>query len=113
MNRKHLTRSQRAGIFEAHSGICHLCGLRIQAGERWELEHIQALGLGGADDVANMAPAHVRCHQGKTNGEKTTMAKADRQKWFHMGIRKPPSRWLPGSKASGWKHKLTGGWVRR
>lgn len=91
MTRKPLTRSQRAKLFETNGGLCHLCLLRIQAGERWDVEHIQALGLGGTDDITNMKPAHVKCHQGKTSGEQTIMAKADRQKWFHMGIKRPRS----------------------
>lgn len=94
--RKTLTRSQRARVFETHSGVCYLCGLRIRVGERWHVEHPQALGLGGADEPANQRPAHVVCHQDKTSVEKSRMAKADRAKWFHLGIRKPNRRPMSG-----------------
>jgi hypothetical protein len=48
------------------------------------------------------------CHAAKTHrADRPRMAKADRAKKRHLGITKP-SRPIPGSRASRWKHKMDG-----
>lgn len=87
--RRSLSPMRRLRIFEAAGGLCHLCGLRIQVGEKWEVEHRRALALGGEDDDANLSPAHVKCHAVKTADDLARTAKAKRVKAKHLGIRKP------------------------
>lgn len=65
--RKRFTAKDRARIFAAHNGICHLCGRKIQDNEAWELEHIIAWALTQDDSDENLAPAHVKCHKAKTH----------------------------------------------
>lgn len=89
MTRVHLSRTKRAKIFRDAGGICHICELRIQSGQKWDVEHVRALCLGGKDDQSNWKPAHVACHKTKTKHDIGQKSKADRQGWFHMGIRKP------------------------
>jgi hypothetical protein len=114
MRRARLSRLDRIRIFDAADGVCCICKCQIQPGERWIVEHEKPLWLGGADDDTNRKPAHERCAIGKTTSEAPVKAKNDRQRANHIGIkRKPKSRPLPGSRASGWKHKLSGEWVRR
>lgn len=97
--RRSLSPLARLRIFERAKGVCHLCKQRIQVGERWEVEHPIALAMGGADDETNMAPAHKKCHAGKTAEDAGDLAKAKRRKakhvgaWKRSGFRKPP----PGS----------------
>ena len=87
--RKPLTPTQRLKLFEAHGGKCALCGLQIQAGEKWIDEHLRALGLGGSNDLDNRAPVHVACAKAKTNNEDIPrIAKAKRQKMAALGIRR-------------------------
>ena len=87
MRRRPLSRLARVRIFDGTEGRCHLCGLTIVVGERWEVEHCKPLWLGGADDESNMAPAHVHCHAAKSAGEKTIKAKGDRIRARHLGIK--------------------------
>lgn len=90
--RKSLTRNQRAELFLEHGGICHICKCRIHAerGERWEVEHVEAREISGRDDWGNLRPAHVKCHKVKTAEDKRVIAKCNRIRNRHLGIR--PSR---------------------
>lgn len=98
--RKALTPTQRLRLFEAHKGLCGICGAQIRAGEPWIDEHIIPLGLGGSNDTENRAPAHVQCAQSKTHGSQgdvSRIAKAKRQKMKSLGIsRSKPKIMSPG-----------------
>lgn len=114
MKRKPLTRLQRVKLFDEHKGECCLCNLPIRAerGERFIVEHIKPLWLGGADDLSNMAPAHERCAIAKTTREAPIKAKSDRVRARHLGIKKS-GRPMPGSRASGFKKRMDGRVERR
>lgn len=114
MSRQRLTKAKRVRIFDRWSGCCHICGLRIQVGQAWDVEHIKPLWLGGADDETNMAPAHEHCHDDKTSAEATPRAKGTRIRANHLGIKtKPKGRPFSCNKNSPWKKKITGEVVRR
>jgi 5-methylcytosine-specific restriction protein A len=98
--RKALTPTQRLKMFEAHKGMCVLCGAKIHAGERWIDEHVTALGLSGSNDLKNRGPAHRKCAEDKTfgkDGDLAKVAKAKRQKIRHLGIHQPKGRPLQGA----------------
>lgn len=89
--RKPLTPTQRLKLFEAHKGLCGLCGGQIKAGDRWIVEHMRPLALGGTNDIDNLFPVHAACADTKThgsNGDTSRIAKAKRQKMKSLGIRK-------------------------
>ncbi|MGH1587907.1 HNH endonuclease [Methylobacterium phyllosphaerae] len=90
-----------------------VCGRRIDGvRERWIVEHIRALELGGADDLENMGPAHEACGREKTRDDHARTAWAKRQKIRHLGaavIARP----LPGSRACALKRKINGAVVAR
>ena len=114
--RKNMTPRMRLKVWEAHKGMCALCGGKIDGvRERWIVEHLRALELGGEDTEANMAPAHEACAMAKTsgkNGDHAMAAKAKRVKTKHLGIKKSKNP-LPGSKGSKWKKKINGAVVGR
>ncbi|MEO9633108.1 MAG: HNH endonuclease signature motif containing protein [Sulfitobacter sp.] len=113
MSRRKRTTLQRAAIFEAHGGICHICGEPIDGTrESWELEHIIPFDLTRDDTDENIAPAHVACHRQKTKQDKATIAKSNRVAAKHKGARAPKTR-LPGSKGTKWKRKVDGTVVPR
>lgn len=113
MKRRHFTAQQNIKFFLAHNGLCHICGGKIDAvREKWEREHVIPLALGGADDEANMRPAHAVCHRNKTNADLASVAKAKRNEAKHFGA-KTTRNPIPGSKASGWKRKMDGTVERR
>lgn len=89
--RRTMTSARKVRIFDAANGVCHLCGLAINAGEKWEAEHVIALTCGGADDDANIRPAHVDCHAGKTRADKKAGAKITRIKARAIGAKRAPT----------------------
>jgi 5-methylcytosine-specific restriction enzyme A len=112
MTRRRMTSLRRARIFDTAGGVCHICELRILAGEPWDVEHVIALEISGDDSDENLRPAHVACHRGKTAKDAGIIAKAKRVRAKHIGAHRPKSTLL-GSKASKWKRKINGETVRR
>ena len=91
----------RTRIFDRDGGKCCLCGTNIDVPkQKWILEHIKPLWLGGADDEGNMAPAHFHCAIEKTKEEAPVKAKSDRIRARHIGARKR-RRTIPGRKFDG------------
>jgi len=88
--RRSISKAMRVRIFDAASGVCHLCKLPINAtrGEKWHVEHVKPLWEGGSDDESNMAPAHVDCHATKSSEEAAPRAKGTRQRASHIGIKR-------------------------
>ena len=96
-----------AGVGE-NRGMCVLCDQRIDGPrERWIVEHIRALELGGEDDLSNMGPAHEACALVKTQDDHRRTARAKRPKIRHIGAELSKRR-LPFGKASPWKRTMTG-----
>lgn len=110
-SRRKLTPTARARIFLDAGGRCHLCSRKIAEGELWEAEHVQPLSMGGSDTPANMRPAHVDCHAGKTKAEAGPRAKADRNAKRAAGIKRP-SR-MAGSRGSPYRKRMDGTVERR
>lgn len=111
--RRKLTPHLRLKVWERTGGVCVLCDRAIDGvRERWIVEHIRALELGGADDLPNMGPAHEACAFGKTQEDHRRAAHAKRQKIRHLGA-EVSTRPLPYGKASPWKRTLSGKVVPR
>ncbi|WP_188355986.1 HNH endonuclease [Rhizobium rhizogenes] len=81
----------RQRVFDRHNGTCHLTGRKIQPGERWEIEHVHALILGGQHRESNLAPALAAAHKVKTATEMKVKSKIARVRKKHIGIAKPKS----------------------
>jgi 5-methylcytosine-specific restriction protein A len=112
--RRTWTARRRLALFEAHKGVCHICGEKIDGTrETWEIEHVIPLAMGGADDESNCRPAHARCHRPKTSDDRKVIAKAERVRAKHMGAKPSPKAKIPGSKGTKWKRKLDGTIVPR
>lgn len=79
----------RLRIFDRHHGTCHISGRKIQAGGRWELEHIKRLDDGGENRESNLAPALASAHKAKTKAERADAAKSDSVRKRHVGITRP------------------------
>ncbi|MBN2759496.1 MAG: HNH endonuclease [Rhodobacteraceae bacterium] len=88
---RRMSPTRRARIFEAHNGICHICGQQIDGTkERWDADHVIALEISGDDTDANLAPAHEKCHRAKTSTEDVPrIAKAKRVQRKHQGAHRP------------------------
>lgn len=89
--RKKLSPSARLKLFEKHKGICALCKSEIKSGDKWLVEHLRPLALGGTNDEDNLAPVHATCAYDKTHGKDGDLAraaKAKRSKMAALGIKK-------------------------
>lgn len=103
----------RLRIFEAHGGVCHLSGRRIQAGEPWDCDHIVALVNGGEHRETNLAPALRDKHREKTALDVAEKSIVRRKRMKSLGIVPKKGRPIPGSKLSGLKRKMNGEVERR
>lgn len=112
--RRHISTTARVRLFAQHEGRCHLCGQKIDGvRERWEVEHVIALELGGSDTPDNWAPAHVQCHKVKTRQDMADIGRARRVHAKHIGAKAPSRRPLPGGRNSKWKIRMDGTIVPR
>lgn len=77
----------RQRVFDRYDGKCHLTGRQIMPGEKWEVEHIVSLILGGHHRESNLAPALVIPHKAKTKVEQAIKAKIAAVRKKHLGIK--------------------------
>lgn len=107
--RPSMSKARRARIFEAHGGICEICGAKIAAGVKYEIEHRIPWALGHDDSDANLYPAHPECHHAKTVGEdrpRIDKAKAQagetgqraRRAKHGPSLKSGPTKWPKGRK---------------
>ena len=102
----------RLRVFERFGGICCECTVKIIA-RRWICDHRQALILGGQNRESNLGPIHEDCDKTKTAEDVAEKKINSRVRSKHLGIKKPKSRPMPGSRDSKFKRKFGGGWERR
>jgi hypothetical protein len=90
--RRAMSPQRRLRIFEAAAGVCILCNVKIDGvKEKWIVEHLRPLGLGGADEDGNCGPAHETCRREKDKADVASIAKAKRSKARHVGAKRPAS----------------------
>ena len=113
MKRVRITAKMRADIFLRHSGICHLCRMKVVPGEDWDVSHEIPLEAGGKDDATNWFVAHRKCHRVHTSTvDAPLIAKVKRIHQRHIGAKKSKSP-MPLGRSSQWKRKMDGSIVRR
>lgn len=98
--RKSLSASKKLALYEEQKGICPLCDLPMQRGEKLIDEHMRPLGLGGGNERANRRLVHEKCALAKTHGptgDLATTAKAKAQKRASLGFKTAKSRPLQGA----------------
>lgn len=59
-------RIDRDEIYARDKGCCHLCGRKAPR-DRWDLDHLIPLSLGGEHTAANVAVSHARCNRSRGN----------------------------------------------
>ena len=103
----------RARVFLKFGGICTECGVKIRA-KRWVCDHRTAICNGGENRESNLGPIHESCDRKvKTPADVALKAYDARVRNKHLGITKKSRNPMPGSRASGIKMKIGGGWERR
>jgi 5-methylcytosine-specific restriction protein A len=102
----------RLRVFEAHGRNCGVCIMPIWH-KRWQCDHIVALCIGGENRESNLQPVHEACHVVKTAEDLLEKQISIRVKMKDLGFKKRKGRPMPGSRDSGIKMKIGGGWERR
>lgn len=96
-----------------HNGTCHLCSMKVIAGQEWDVSHDIPLEAGGKDDESNWLVAHRKCHRIQTATiDAPLIAKVRHIRLKHMGIKTSKTP-MPMGRASKWKKKMDGTVVRR
>ena len=102
-----------AMLFKANHR-CQSCQAKIHPGQKWEIDHIIPLALGGPESLDNMQILCKICQRFKADFlDITPIAKAKRLEIKHFGTVAVTKRPMLGSKASGWKKKFGGAFVLR
>ncbi len=103
----------RLRVFKRFVGVCGICTTKI-VGKRWICDHKIALCNDGENRERNLWPIHEACDRKvKTPADVAERAANDRVTMRHIGIKKRKGRPMPGSRDSGIKMKIGGGWERR
>ena len=90
------------------------CGRAIRPGDAWTCDHVEAIINGGANRERNLHPLWAWCEPVKTRADVRLKSIAYRKGLRHAGIKlAPKGRPLPGTVASGWRRRMSGGWERR
>jgi 5-methylcytosine-specific restriction protein A len=94
VSRRRFTDKDRARIFAANDGCCHLCGTKIDGvREKWEVEHVIAWELTRDDSDENLKPAHKSCHKTKTHTQdRPAINEAKRREAKHQGVTRPAGK---------------------
>lgn len=114
MSRLEFSKATKVAAFQRSGGRCECgCGVKIIAGDGPEYDHKIEAALDGDNSIENCVVLRKRCHRAKTSTRAATLAKVKRTFEKNAGIRRPTSKPMPGTKASGLKHKMNGDWERR
>ena len=65
-SRRPFTKAERAAVAAKANGGCGICGCDLLEPDRFAVDHIRPLFLGGCNDMANLQAAHHRCNQMKS-----------------------------------------------
>ena len=101
----------RLRVFERCAGKCHRCGRKIGPADKWTLEHLIALILGGRNAEDNMGLTCSWCLPVKNAEDQAGKSKLANIQKRDRGIRKPSS--MPGSRNSKFKRRMDGTVVPR
>lgn len=124
-NRREFSDKQKLAMWERAKGHCECCGRKIVGKLRPNYDHIVPDAVADKSKPLTIDDGQVLCtdcHDRKTNeqnagpasrGDKTEIAKTARLIENAAGVKKRRSRPMPGTKASGWRQKIGGEWVRR
>lgn len=109
--------SRSGGICECHR-IPWLnrpdgCGVKLVAGGIF-YEHLIQDAIRQDNSLSNCAVLSRTCWREKTARiDLPTIAKSNRTRSKHIGAVATPQQVIVGTKASGWKNFMRGGWARR
>lgn len=97
----------RLRVFQRCEGKCHRCGRKIGPADRWTLEHLIALILGGRNAEDNLGCTCEWCLPVKNAEDQAAKSKVARIRSKHLGL-KPKGRGFPKPPAgyNAWTRKI-------
>jgi 5-methylcytosine-specific restriction endonuclease McrA len=81
--RKRFTAQERAAVFAANNGRCHICTRKLGPNDKWTLEHVIALENGGTNDTENLSVSCSWCEPEKTAADHEKAGKSRRNYTRH------------------------------
>jgi 5-methylcytosine-specific restriction enzyme A len=92
--RRYLTPRQKTDLLRQQGWKCGCgCGTPVWPGAPVEYDHTLPLALGGTEKPDSALAKH--CHREKTKADVGRIAKADRQKKAHLGLKSRKGRAIP------------------
>lgn len=82
----------RLRVFERADGCCHRCARKINAGERWTLEHLKALVNGGENRESNLDVTCDWCLPEKNAEDVAEKSRVRRKRSKHVGVEKKKAK---------------------
>lgn len=77
----------RLRVFDRDKGICQCgCTIKIQAGDKWETDHLIAIALGGANAENNLRTLLAAHHKLKTRSDVAEKSTNYRVRAKHLGL---------------------------
>src|SRR5215469_6266573 len=92
-------------------GHCEQCSAKLYPG-KYEFHHIGECTFGGDADLSNCLVLCRNCHGGVTADRSVVIAKSNRQRAKHLGLRRKRSSFST-NKDQPWKRCMDGSTVRR
>lgn len=88
-------------VFLRFNGTCQCgCLRKIHPGEKWQLDHVDALINGGINAESNLQPLLTEHHKNKTRDDVAQKAATYRKRSKHLGVKRT-GRTIPGRKFDG------------
>jgi 5-methylcytosine-specific restriction endonuclease McrA len=110
--RREFPKHVKLATWQRADGHCEKCTTKCYPGH-FEYHHIKEDTFNGEPTLENCQLLCIACHSKITRKRAAAIAKSNRIRNREIGIKKNIARPLPGTRASGWKHKMDGTWERR
>jgi 5-methylcytosine-specific restriction enzyme A len=113
MYRHEFSKQVKLAAWQRCGGYCESCTAKLFVG-KFQYDHRSPAAISSDRSLFNCQVLCTNCHDKKTREiDVPAIAKSNRIRARHLALGKAKGRPLPGTKASGWKHKMDGTWERR
>lgn len=108
--RREFSKAVKLAAFQRCKGYCEGCTARLFTG-KFEYDHDKEDTFGGEPALENCKVLCLTCHGNKTGSRAAVIAKSNRVRQKHLGIKRKSS--FATNKNGAWKKKLDGSIERR
>ena len=112
MKREEFSKRVKLSAWERSGGRCQVCSAKLFPGNI-EYHHSQECTFGGDATEENCVVVCRSCHSAITQKQAAVIAKSNRVRNRHLGIKKHTSHPILGSRASGLRKRMDGTVERR